>query len=51
MNMTGIMLKEVLDNMHWKYSETVIDHAKNPETWAACPSDGFAQHVMNVAIP
>lgn len=22
--------KEVLDNMHWKYSKTVIDHAKNP---------------------
>lgn len=36
--------KEVLDSLHGKYSETVIDHAKNPRNLGSLPkSDGFAQ--------
>lgn len=36
--------KEVLDDMRWKYSDTVIDLAKNPRNLGNLPkSDGFAQ--------
>lgn len=36
--------KENIENMHGKYSETVIDHARNPRNLGNLPQcDGFAQ--------